>query len=118
MVRVVRRGLATVVRLSGAYRRRHVEGERRDDLRDAGMTHGTALVRGERDVGVDRVGFVETNDVGEHVERGDRAEARRDGEKEILVCVGEEFVARDLDGTNRLVRGIGVQRKDKSRGRR
>ena len=35
-------------------------------------------VRGERDVGVDRVGFVETNDVDEHVERGDRAEARRD----------------------------------------
>ena len=36
-------------------------------------------VRGERDVGVDRVGFVETNDVGEHVERGDRAEAGGDG---------------------------------------
>ena len=35
-------------------------------------------VRGERDVRVDRVGFVETNDVDEHVERGDRAEARRD----------------------------------------
>lgn len=43
---------------------------------------------------------------------------KRYGEKEILVCVGEEFVARDLDGTNDLVRGIGVQRKDKSRGRR
>lgn len=37
-------------------------------------------VRSERDVGVDRVGFVETNDVDEHVERGDRAEARHDPE--------------------------------------